>query len=685
LGLSFYDIAEPMVLRGEPQIRIRPQSKIAFDLNWPALATTDVSILSGWSKETPDANAASVAKAVIGGYWFWEVDSTKAIRRMEEETGKKLSDYFRVRSSPGKGHFHFKQSAKSIAMGNISQGFVIGNDWSARVSEQYVISPGSLHPTTGKPYEIISDRPIVEAPDWLIDWLISQKLDKKKIADANSSEPIPQSARNDSLASIGGGLRYKGLVYEEIQGVLQRINAERCQPPLPESEVETIARSVSRYEVGKEGVVVSGTKKPTGMILPSGQTVVSAPPEIETAGLMPRPVFPLWAIQNTSLFDGLIAPTLKTSSKQPQFIFLPAVQLFLNYLYGRVSIKNQDVNLNMFVGLISPPGHFFKGSSCELAHKYFEYAAVSVTHTSGMRNAEGKIVIIQAGSTEGFGKTMLSVTSGSGIRRAVLFNDELSQCVAKIGIENSSFASSILSWYGSANWGNNTLNSKNSFSFPAKSYCFSWLWCTTDRGFNRQWAKIAGLASGMEDRLFFVLSPKVAAETQVYSDPECQLGALRTRQVLDAAIKKEVYSFENLDEAREILRGMNPRSMQLLQMLALYFAVDLEEDYITTDCVEKAKALVTYRDDVRTFLDPIEADNQQGRLQKEILREVKQAGGKIKYRELCRDMDYLRFGGEWERAWKSLTGSKELVQWEERTEANRLAKWVGIPKRYEDE
>jgi len=65
-----------------------------------------------------------------------------------------------------------------------------------------------------------------------------------------------------------------------------------------------------------------------------------------------RPVFPQWVMEGTSLYEGLVAPAIERSSHHPEFIFMPAVQMMLNYLSGRVGIKMQDVSLNLYLGLI---------------------------------------------------------------------------------------------------------------------------------------------------------------------------------------------------------------------------------------------------------------------------------------------------------------------------------------------
>src|ERR1700676_2594198 len=51
--MTFFDIAKPMAERGVPQIRVRPNSKAAFDKDWPSLATTDLQRLAALSAELP--------------------------------------------------------------------------------------------------------------------------------------------------------------------------------------------------------------------------------------------------------------------------------------------------------------------------------------------------------------------------------------------------------------------------------------------------------------------------------------------------------------------------------------------------------------------------------------------------------------------------------------------------------
>lgn len=59
--------------------------------------------------------------------------------------------------------------------------------------------------------------------------------------------PIGEGGRNISLTSLGGQLATIGYPSEVILDELMRANREACDPPLPEWEVRSIFRSISRY------------------------------------------------------------------------------------------------------------------------------------------------------------------------------------------------------------------------------------------------------------------------------------------------------------------------------------------------------------------------------------------------------------------------------------------------------
>jgi len=61
------------------------------------------------------------------------------------------------------------------------------------------------------------------------------------------AEVIPDGQRNATLTSLAGSMRRRGMSQLAIAAALLGENALKCQPPLPDADVERIARSVSRY------------------------------------------------------------------------------------------------------------------------------------------------------------------------------------------------------------------------------------------------------------------------------------------------------------------------------------------------------------------------------------------------------------------------------------------------------
>jgi putative DNA primase/helicase len=59
---------------------------------------------------------------------------------------------------------------------------------------------------------------------------------------------IREGARNETLTSLAGTMRRRGMTPDAMAAALLMENRRRCRPPLPEAEVRSIARSVGRYE-----------------------------------------------------------------------------------------------------------------------------------------------------------------------------------------------------------------------------------------------------------------------------------------------------------------------------------------------------------------------------------------------------------------------------------------------------
>jgi len=62
--------------------------------------------------------------------------------------------------------------------------------------------------------------------------------------------PIPLSMRNDTLTSLAGTMRRRGMTRAEMLAAILEVNAGRCKPPLPEQEVRKIGAPPAHTFIG---------------------------------------------------------------------------------------------------------------------------------------------------------------------------------------------------------------------------------------------------------------------------------------------------------------------------------------------------------------------------------------------------------------------------------------------------
>jgi hypothetical protein len=666
--LGYKDLALPLSVRGIPTVPLKSKTKIAFLPGWETLATTDPAQIEAWDQQYPEANCASVAKAALGEIWFFEFDKPEVPDQVIADSGHALTEIitFKVRSSPGKGHLYFRQTQASLSMGNIGQSG--GLDWSARVENQYVVSPGSIHPRTGLPYEIRMDAPIIEAPQWLIDWCIANRPVKKQqpiAADPNAF--IQEGGRNVWLTSLAGKDRQNGMEYKEILLHLLRVNEEQCNPPLSDSEVETIAGSVSRYAPGKPDIVlVAG--RPAGenphvpsAVIPSTSPVempqLEQPPIIIPSAIYPK--FPEWVMKGTSIYEGLVKPFCDVNTRYPEFMFMPAIAILLNYVGTKVRIDSKNLIPSIFMVSIGRAGRVIKSSCVQNAIEYFEYMGCAGYGKLSDSNANGRALVFTPASPEGLGKEMNRLNCRNGI----IFYDELSMLTSKAGIENSNLSNALLTMYESGQLSNVVKNPKDSYNLSPGSYCASLIACSTDKNFNANWGKLTGNSTGLNDRFFFLYQPEKLKEIEPYVHVSTQEASVKTLQLIQKAITKASYKIvDNLPLKKFLKENQNSNRAEIrAEKFALYFAIDLGLDEIDETCVERALALVDYELKVKSYIKVYEASTKEGSIQQEIRHQLRNSGGSMFIRDLQRLTHYNREGTFlWMNAFKGMSNSGEI-------------------------
>ncbi len=326
---------------------------------WQDNGSTDFEQIDRWAKQHRGCNFGSVAKAILGGHFVVEVDSLK-VRERIRQAGIDFSSRVIVESSQGRGHRWYLQSPDSISVGNIAQNSVIGRDFSLRVDDQQCVSPGSVHPKTGRQYRLVSKGPITAATIEELAWLKSQKVTTDKEKPVNDV-PIPDGTRNSTLASIAGKYRDLGESADDIYERLSEINRVRCTPMLSDQEVRTIAQSVGRYpdgitrrmnEIPLVGGVPAGSAVPPGPLVLKRTDDVKLPEEIETSEAIPD--------FDSSVINGIYAKFVELATRgttlAPQFAFVIAKTIVGARMAGKVKFDNLDVEPRYYTALIGETG-----------------------------------------------------------------------------------------------------------------------------------------------------------------------------------------------------------------------------------------------------------------------------------------------------------------------------------------
>ena len=208
---------------------------------WEKKATTAQTEILAEFKKHPNAN---IGIATGGDFFVLDIDTGHGGCESMQSLGK-LSPTVSVRTGNGGSHHYYK----------MPQGIPIPNRAAVmpgidiRSGGGLVVAPGSRH-KSGRLYKWMpgcspDEMEIAEPDDWLLALL--QHVVKEKPVNQEIADIIEEGSRNTAMASIAGSLRRRGLSFEAILAALSVENQNRCQPPLGEDELETIAKSISRY------------------------------------------------------------------------------------------------------------------------------------------------------------------------------------------------------------------------------------------------------------------------------------------------------------------------------------------------------------------------------------------------------------------------------------------------------
>jgi hypothetical protein len=200
-----------------------------------------------WWRRWPGANVG-IATGARSGIVALDVDpragGDDSLAELVNRYGP-LPETIEALTGGGGQHFLFRHPGGLV---KCRTGFMPGLD--VKADGGYIVGEPSMH-ASGRRYAWeLSHLPdqcdLAECPAFLRDQVESSERASPPVH-AAAGGSIPEGKRNATLASLAGAMRRKGMGPDEIRPALHVTNSKRCHPPLPESEVDSIAQSVGKY------------------------------------------------------------------------------------------------------------------------------------------------------------------------------------------------------------------------------------------------------------------------------------------------------------------------------------------------------------------------------------------------------------------------------------------------------
>lgn len=190
----------------------------------------------------------AIATGAVSGIIVLDIDAKSgglaSLDQLKEEFGHDAFYTYTVKTGGGGYHYYFKHPGYHV---NLRVGLRPGVD--LRADGGYVIAPPSLH-DSGTRYELVTDLDPIECPAKLLE-LIKPKESLASVATPITDEraqAILEGGRNNYLTKVAGRLQRAGLSTEALRCALHQENQDKCNPPLPDSEVEAMITWVQKYE-----------------------------------------------------------------------------------------------------------------------------------------------------------------------------------------------------------------------------------------------------------------------------------------------------------------------------------------------------------------------------------------------------------------------------------------------------
>lgn len=210
--------------------------------------------IKAWWKKWPDANigiaTGSMSELVVIDLDMDEEEGKDGIHELvlwERENGD-LPETAKVITGRGGNHLYFHYKGDAVKN---RTGILDGID--VRADGGYVIAPPSVHPN-GTFYEWespLEEIPVCELDDSVKRFLATGSHQKEQSQQFQLPDRIGSGMRNTTLHKLACSMQSQGLSDDSILAAVAAENAERCDPPLEDEEVERIVQSALQYRKGE--------------------------------------------------------------------------------------------------------------------------------------------------------------------------------------------------------------------------------------------------------------------------------------------------------------------------------------------------------------------------------------------------------------------------------------------------
>lgn len=258
---SFMDAALGYVSLGWRVFPLKPRSKEPATAHGFKDATNDAEQVRRWWTSNPDYN---IGIATGSGLCVIDVDDkpdkhpvlgSDMLRDWETEHSN-LEETVCCKTGTGGMHYYYDVGSKHISGCQSDTIFI-----DLRCDGNYVVAPPSVHPDTGLRYEwdiSPEDMPVTTAGKTekeCIQWVYDNRRgangdgtkDKPKIPDEKISEG---EGRNNFLYEQGCSARGRGSDDLTVAAFLESLNKMKCSPPVSDSELQKIVKSVCSKPIG---------------------------------------------------------------------------------------------------------------------------------------------------------------------------------------------------------------------------------------------------------------------------------------------------------------------------------------------------------------------------------------------------------------------------------------------------